>query len=137
MLEPVLFENVQRVHVGAQADGALARSNRQGTHHAGAAQSPVYAQPEGLELFCHQSGGTLLLERRFRVGMDVVPPFRHFSMQCTDFFKNRHLAPLSVISSTYSKSVLLQAFGSDTARLSAIEANAIIMSRTPKKREQL
>jgi enamine deaminase RidA (YjgF/YER057c/UK114 family) len=35
------------------------------------------------------------------VGMDVVAPLSHFSMQFADFFQNRHLAPLFVTRSAY------------------------------------
>ncbi len=68
----VEFGQRQRVHVGAQADGAGAAAAGQPGDHAGAGQAAMHLDADGLELGGDDIGGALLVKSQFRVGMDVA-----------------------------------------------------------------
>ena len=73
----VPFEDRQRVHVGAERDGALARRAFQDAHHAGLREPAMHRNAEGLEFLGHDGCGALLLETQFRMSVDIAPPRRH------------------------------------------------------------
>ena len=62
----------QGVHVGAQADGAVRCAALELPHHAGATQTGGDLVTPGAQLRRHQGGGATLLERQFRVAVDVA-----------------------------------------------------------------
>ena len=73
----VPFEDRQRVHVGAERDGALARRAFENAHHAGLREPAMHRNAEGHEFFRHDGCGAFLLETQFRMGVDVAPPRGH------------------------------------------------------------
>jgi hypothetical protein len=63
----------QRVHVGAQAHGAVAGAVLDDAHHAGGAQAAVDGNAPFGELGRHHVGGAHFFEAQFGMGMDVTP----------------------------------------------------------------
>ena len=62
----------QRVHVGAQPDGAAGRARLDATHHAGGTQAAVDGNAPVGQLLRNDVGGAQLLETQFRVGVDIT-----------------------------------------------------------------
>ena len=76
VLEGVELGHRQRVHVGAQADGAAALAAVapvHDAHHAGGAHAAVHGDAPFRQLFRHQVGGALFLEAEFGMRVDVAP----------------------------------------------------------------
>ncbi len=70
--EAVLLIDRQRVHVGAQADGAGAAALAQDADNPGLRQSAMHFQTIRRELAGDDIGGTRLVEGQFRVGVNIV-----------------------------------------------------------------
>jgi len=73
--EGVVLGHRQRVHVGAQADGAAGAARRgaaQRADHAGAPEPAVHLDAPALQRARDDVGGAHLLEAEFRVGVDVA-----------------------------------------------------------------
>src|SRR5690606_17903742 len=68
------LQDRQRIHVGAQADGALRNALFQGTDNAGSGISRLHRQPEFDQQPRDEGGGLVLLIRQFRNGMEMAPP---------------------------------------------------------------
>ncbi len=64
----------QRVHVGAQPDGAVRAAAAQGAHDPGLGQAAVDLDAERLEALGHQRRGAHLLEGDLGVAVEVVTP---------------------------------------------------------------
>ena len=71
--EGVLLGDRQRVHVGAQADGARAAAVLQDRDDAGRSHAAVDRDAPRRELRGDQVGGALLLEAELGMGVDVAP----------------------------------------------------------------
>jgi hypothetical protein len=73
VVELVLLLQVQRIHVGAQANGLLARPVAlQRAHHPGRGQTTMDLDAPGLQLVCHDLRGALFLEGGLGMAMDVA-----------------------------------------------------------------
>ena len=69
-----LFVDRQGIHVGAQPDGALARTPPDdGTHHARSADPLCDRDAPFAQLVRDQGGGAGFLQAEFGVGVDVAP----------------------------------------------------------------
>ena len=86
----------ERVHVGAQADGAVAGTFAAMDH----ADHPGLADPghnlvaaEAFELLGDHSGGAVNVVLQFGMGMDIVPPGGNFRVQVGDAVEDRHFWP--------------------------------------------
>ncbi len=91
MCKPVLLVDVQRVHVGAQRDRAPAgRVAGQRADHAGPGDAAFDRDAERLQQVRDVRGGADLLERGFRMGMDIVPPRRHIGLEIGNAVDDRH-----------------------------------------------
>ena len=73
MVEGVEFVHRERIHVGAQADGARIVADPDGADDAGLADTRRYLQAPLLQLLRHDGAGPLLLEAEFGMGVDVAP----------------------------------------------------------------
>ncbi len=91
VLEGIEFVERQRVHVGAQADGATAAAGLQAADHAGAGQAAMHRQAERLEFFRHDIGGAPFAEGEFRMGMDVAADGRDAGVQIGDQIVEFHV----------------------------------------------
>ncbi len=81
MRELVLLVDVQRVHVGAQADRARTRARAQRADHAGAADAAMDFETEGREPVGHERRRAHFLERGLGMGVQVAPPRLHVGVQ--------------------------------------------------------
>ena len=66
------FVDGQRIHVGAQADAALARAFFELTHQPRAPQAPGDLVAPSAQLFCDQIAGAVLLVAHFGVPVNVA-----------------------------------------------------------------
>jgi hypothetical protein len=80
VLEGVEFVHGQRVHVGAEADGARAVADTDGADHAGPGDAGMDLAAEFLQLAGDDVAGAVFLETKLRMGMDIAPPLGHFGM---------------------------------------------------------
>ncbi len=85
-----LFVDVQRVEVGAQADGRSAVAGRQHADDAGLPQAGVDVETEQAQLRGHEGTGGDLFERGFRMRVQMVAPGLHLRDQRGDFGDDRH-----------------------------------------------
>ena len=69
----IFFHDRQRIHVGAQADGARAAALAQSADNAGSGQATVHFQPIGGQLTRYKIRRSLFHEGQFRVGMQLTP----------------------------------------------------------------
>ena len=75
MLALVELRHIQRIHIGAQADGGTrAQITLEHGNHARTGQAGVHFQTEALEQLGHACAGSVLLKRSFRVTMKVMTP---------------------------------------------------------------
>ena len=96
VIDIVRFEDRQRVHVGAERDGALARPTFEDAHHAGLRQPSMHLDAEGLQLFGDDRRRALLLEAEFGVGVNVAAPRRHVVVDGGDAVDHGHGVSLPV-----------------------------------------
>ena len=82
--------DVERVHVGAQADGASAAAGLQHANHACLGQAAMHLDAERFQPLGDHVGGAMLLERRFGVLVNVVAPGFHILMEVGDAVYDRH-----------------------------------------------
>ncbi len=66
------LQDRQRVHVGAQADRALAVAVAEHADHAGLADAAMHLDAPFLQLLGDQFGGAVLFQAELRVGVDVA-----------------------------------------------------------------
>jgi hypothetical protein len=93
MREVVGFGKRQRVHVGAQADrGTLADAQR--ADDTGAGEAAVHVDAEAGQALGDEHRGLVLLERRLRMRMQMLPPRRHLRLQASQLFDRRHRSSL-------------------------------------------
>ncbi len=89
--EAVLLHDVERVHVGPQADrAARPLAALDGADHTGSGQAAMDLDAEGGELLCDELGGRVLLEGGLGVGMEVVAPSGHVRMELCDAIEDGH-----------------------------------------------
>jgi hypothetical protein len=74
----VRLRDRQRVHVGAQADRAIAVAVAQRADDAGAADPGRHLEAEAFEPLCDQRGGPMLGIAEFRMGVEIAPPRGQF-----------------------------------------------------------
>ena len=70
--EVVGLDDRQRIHVGAQTDRGLAIAGAQHANHAGRADAAMHLDTPLLQLARDEVGGAMLLQPKFRIGMDVL-----------------------------------------------------------------
>jgi hypothetical protein len=86
-----LLMDQQRVHVGAQADRTAFAATLDDADHAGAGDAGDHlVDPEFPQLCLHDPAGADLLQRQFRMAVQVVAPFRHFGVKFGDAVDDRH-----------------------------------------------
>ena len=73
MVEGVELVHRQRIHVGAQADGAWIVADPDGADDTGLADAGRHFQAPLLQLLGHDGAGPLFLEAQFGMGMNVAP----------------------------------------------------------------
>jgi hypothetical protein len=73
------FLNGQGVHVGADAELALAAAALQGAHHTRATQTAVHLVAPALQLGRHQVRGAVFFKRQLGVAVDVTPQLDEFT----------------------------------------------------------
>ena len=71
------FVHGQGVHVGTQADAALAGAVFDEADHAGGAHAAVHFDAPTAELGGHQIGGAVFLKTQFRMGVNVAAQGHH------------------------------------------------------------
>ncbi len=81
VIEGVLLQDLQRVHVGAQADGAFAAAFFQHADNPGVTDRAMHLEAEALQQLGDLVRGAVFLEGEFRMAMDVVPPGLHARLQ--------------------------------------------------------
>ena len=72
MAENVELIQRQGVHVGAQADGAIAAAALQPADDTGAGQTAVHFQPQALQMRRHDVGGAPLAECQFGMAVEIA-----------------------------------------------------------------
>ena len=82
--------DMQRVEIGAQADGVAAAAVTEHADDPGLRQSSVHFEPERFEPFGDERGGRRLFECGFGVGVDMVPPFLHLGDDRGNFGRDVH-----------------------------------------------
>ncbi len=91
VVELVQLLHGQRVHIGAQADQALAGlATLEQTDDAGAGQAPVHLDPPVGELLGDHIGGAVLLEGDLGMAVDVPAPGLHVLGELGDAVDDRH-----------------------------------------------
>ncbi len=91
MVELVQLLQGQRVHIGTQADQALAGlATFEQTDNAGAGQAPVHLDPPVGELLGDHIGGAVLLEGDLGMAVDVPAPGLHVLGELGDAVDDRH-----------------------------------------------
>ena len=80
----------QGVHIRAQADRAAWLRAFQRADEAGLAKTAGDLNTPALQLVRHQLRGADLLERQFRVGVDILAPFGHFVLHGGDGIDDGH-----------------------------------------------
>jgi hypothetical protein len=80
----------QRIHVGAQRDGALAAAATQRADHAGPGEAAIDRDAESGERRGDEIGCPVLLEGHLRMGMDIVSPRDHLGMELGDAVDDGH-----------------------------------------------
>ena len=84
------LENVERIEVGAQADGFTAAAMAHDADDTGLGEARMHFEPERSQLVRDERAGTRLFERGFRVRMNVVTPRFHFRDERGDFGDDVH-----------------------------------------------
>jgi hypothetical protein len=75
IVDAVLLVDVQRVHIGAQRDGAAAGlGTPERADDAGAGQAAMHVEAELLEPFGDEIRRAFFLERGLGMGVNLVPP---------------------------------------------------------------
>ncbi len=93
MVEAVELVDGQRVHVGAQADGAVRIAGAQRADDAGLAQAAMDVEAPARELLGDDVGGAHLLEGDLGVPVYVAPDFDQLVMMLGDSMLGRHGCP--------------------------------------------
>ena len=91
VVELVGLVNVERIHVGTQADSPLRRPAAQDADHARLGQAAMHFEAERLQLLGDDIGSPHFLEGRLRVAVDVVTPRRHVFVERGNAVDDRHL----------------------------------------------
>ena len=87
----VLLVDVQPIHISTQRDRAPAlHRSPQGADDARARNSAFDGDTERFQAFGDERSRFMLLERGLWVGVDLVPPSRHFGMKICDAINYRH-----------------------------------------------
>src|SRR5690606_2209094 len=81
---------VERVHVGAQPDRAIAVARAQGADDAGLGEAAMHVEAEGLQLLRDEVRGLMLLESRLRMRVQMVPPRPHLVSKRNHSVYQRH-----------------------------------------------
>ncbi|MCY1302497.1 hypothetical protein D9M70_521550 [compost metagenome] len=82
----------QRVHVGAQPDGAQRTAIADDAYQAGLAESAMHGDAPAFEQLAHQLRRAVLLERQLRMGMDVAADGADGRRVFNDVFDQIHKA---------------------------------------------
>ncbi|MNT32129.1 hypothetical protein D3C72_1679920 [compost metagenome] len=90
VIKGVRFLQRQRVHVGAQADGARAVAVADHAHQAGGAQAAMHFDAPGFQIPRDYVGGALFFEAEFRVGVDIAADRLDFGLRLQDFGNELH-----------------------------------------------
>src|SRR5216110_846077 len=85
------FQDVQRVHVGTQADRRVVATAQHG-YHACARETGVYFEPERPKLLRNEGARRLFLECRLRMRVQMAPPGFHLWNQFDNFGGEVHSA---------------------------------------------
>ena len=75
------FQDRQRVHIGAQADGAVGLASADGSDDAVAADAGGEGDAEFGQTISHEGGGLMLVESEFGIRVQVSSPPRQPVMQ--------------------------------------------------------
>ena len=84
VIEDVRFLHRQRIHVGAQADGARTGTAFDDADNAGDTKAEDHRDAPLSKFFCHHIGGALLFIRKFRVRVDVAPDLLQLAVERED-----------------------------------------------------
>ncbi len=84
------FGDVQRVHVGAQADRVVAASAAKHADDAGLGEPGMHVQADRFELVDDERARRRFLERRFGVRVDMMPPIAHLGVERGNFGHDVH-----------------------------------------------
>ena len=91
VVDIVLFLDIERVHIGAEADGrAVALVAAQRADHAGPREAAMHLDAEFMQPQGDVIGRLVFLERGFRVPVDMLPPRGHFILEFGDAVDDRH-----------------------------------------------
>ncbi len=72
--EVVHLDQIERIHIGAQPDGAIALAHLQRADHTGFGQAAMHRHTEGFERRGDELGGAMLLKRGLGVHVQIMPP---------------------------------------------------------------
>ena len=114
MVELVGLMHVERIHVGAQPDRALAVARAQHTHHAGLGEAAVHFDAEGFQLVGDDVGGPYFLESRLGMTVNVMAPGGHVLVKRGNTINNRHPA---ISPKIWMRIVRMHGDGSSTASM--------------------
>jgi hypothetical protein len=90
MWKQVLLAHRQRVHVGAQADGARAVTAFEDADDAGSGQAAMHSDALRVQKISHPVAGALFLKGQFRVCVQVVAQgYQRFTLG-KDFWQSVH-----------------------------------------------
>ncbi len=90
MGERVALVDVERVHIGAERDGAARPAALERADDAGAGEAAMDREAEPLELPGDEGGGVVLLEGGLGMGVDAPAPRRHVGVEIGDAVDDRH-----------------------------------------------
>ena len=80
----------QGVHVGAQADGAVAGAVAQHADHAGHAHAAMHLDPPGFELPGDDLGGAVFRHAKFGMGVEILPDGGEFGLVAANGIEGGH-----------------------------------------------
>ena len=86
----VQFLDRQGIHVGAQADGAVAGAVAQHAHHAGDADAAMHLDAPGFELAGDDLGGAMFGHAEFGMGVEILPDGGQFGMVAANGIEGGH-----------------------------------------------
>lgn len=88
----------QSVHIGAEADGVVARSAAaQRANHAGTADAGTDLDTPTGEQLGNLRGGTGFVESDFRMGMEIMAPAHQQRQFALQIFKSTHPSPVGML----------------------------------------
>ena len=90
MGEAVLLLDRQRIHIGAQANGARRIAAPERADHAGPGQAAMHLAAEFGELGGHDLGGAVFLVGQLRMGMDVAADLGQLGLEVEQARNGRH-----------------------------------------------